>query len=82
LSPLRAGLFYGGIGALVALVANSYPLYLDLEEMSGRLIAAVAYYRPLACLALYALLAALAAFEMRLKARDEPRSPLPLVAGT
>ena len=59
MSPLRAGLFYGGIGALVALVA--------------------AYYRSLACLALYALLAGLAAFEMRPKARGEPRSPLPLV---
>ena len=63
MSPLRAGLFYGGIGALVALVANYYPLYLDPEEMSGRLIAAVAYYRSLACP----------------KARGEPRSPLPLV---
>lgn len=79
MSPLRAGLFSGGIGALVALVANYYPLYLDPEEMSGRLIAAVAYYRSLACLALYALLVALAAFEMRPKARGEPRSPLPLV---
>ena len=79
MSPLRAGLFYGGIGALVALVVNYYPLYLDPEEMSGRLIAAVAYYRSLACLALYALLAALAALEIRPKARGEPRSPLPLV---
>ena len=62
MSPLRAGLFYGGIGALVA---NSYLLFVDPKEMSGRLV--VAYYRPLACLALYALLAALAAYEMRPK---------------
>jgi hypothetical protein len=64
LSPLRAGLFYGGIGALIA---NSYPLFVDPNGMSGGLVAAVAYYRPLTCLAFYALLAALAASEMRPK---------------
>lgn len=65
MGPLRAGLIYGLVGVLVALVADFRFVYLNPENVDGWIIAVVEQYRTQLALAAYFLLAVLAAFRAR-----------------
>lgn len=65
MGPIRTGLFYGALAAVVALVANLYFLVLDPAEISGWVLAVIGQYRTRLALAAFLFLGILAALRMR-----------------
>src|SRR5918997_4304413 len=63
--PIRTGYFYGLAGVLVALASDLYFLFVDPAHTPGWVLAAIAQYRTRLGLALFLLLAILAALRVR-----------------
>ena len=64
-SPLSTGFRYGIVGVLVALISDLYFLVVDPAGMPGWILAVIAQYRTRLALALFLLLAVLAALRVR-----------------
>ena len=65
MGPIRTGLFYGALAAVVAFVAELYFLFLDPSQMPGWVLAVIGSYRTRLALAAFLFLAILAAIRMR-----------------
>ena len=65
MGPIRTGLFYGALAAVVALVAELYFLFVDPGETAGWMLAAIGTYRTRLALAVFLFLGILAALRMR-----------------
>jgi hypothetical protein len=65
LGPIRTGLFYGALAAVVAFVAELYFLFLDPSEVAGWVLAVIGSYRTRLSLAVFLFLGILAALGMR-----------------
>ena len=65
MGPIRTGLFYGALAAVVALVAELYFLFLDPSEIAGWMLAVIGSYRTRLSLAAFLFLGILAALRMR-----------------
>ena len=65
MGPVRTGLFYGVVGAVVALVANLYFLVVDPASTDGWVLAVIGQYRTRLALAAFLFLAILAALRTR-----------------
>lgn len=65
MGPIRTGLFYGALAAVVALVAELYFLFLDPSEVAGWVLAVIGSYRTRLSLAVFLFLGILAALGMR-----------------
>jgi hypothetical protein len=63
--PIRTGYFYGLAGVLVALASDLYFLFVDPSGTPGWVLAAIAQYRTRLALAIFLLLAILAALRVR-----------------
>ncbi len=74
MGPVRTGLFYGILGAVVALIANLYFLVVDPASMDGWVLAVIAQYRTRLALAAFLFLAILAALRTR-PYRNDPEVP-------
>jgi hypothetical protein len=74
LGPLRVGLFYGTIGALLALLADLRFLLIDPSEMSTWVLAVIETYRTSLALAACLFLGILAAIRVR-PSRLDPGVP-------
>lgn len=74
MGPVRTGLFYGIVGAVVALVANLYFLVVDPASTDGWVLAVIAQYRTRLALAAFLFLAILAALRTR-PYRNDPEVP-------
>jgi hypothetical protein len=72
--PIRTGFACGIAGVLVALVTDLYFLFLDPADTPGWVLAAIAQYRTRLALALFLLLAILAALRVR-PSRLDPGVP-------
>ncbi|CAA9420419.1 MAG: hypothetical protein AVDCRST_MAG55-1946 [uncultured Rubrobacteraceae bacterium] len=65
MGPIRTGLFYGALAAVVAFVAELYFLFLDPSEVAGWVLAVIGSYRTRLLLAVFLFLGILAALGMR-----------------
>lgn len=65
MGPIRTGLFYGALAAVVAFVAELYFLFLDPSEVAGWVLAVIGSYRTRLSLAVFLFLGILAALGMR-----------------
>lgn len=74
MGPVRTGLFYGILGAIVALIANLYFLVVDPASTDGWVLAVIAQYRTRLALAAFLFLAILAALRTR-PYRNDPEVP-------